>query len=688
MPDVRIETPPRLAPRALRVGVVAGNLAAAEAMRLTDDQATVVTADPGSRVLVLAGPGTGKTEVLARRLVYLLGRGLRPSQLLVLSFSRNAVKNVNDRVRRLSDIDEAMMMELRHLVVRTFDSWSFRVLRQTGESSADLLSGSHTGSIAKLVEKLRGESCERVLEHLEHIRHVIVDELQDLSGWRGELVMELLRQLCPKEKKSVGFTLLGDPAQAIYNFGLRGTEEDGSKYTAENLLGDIRRDYDGLLLEKSLSANFRSEKAIAKTVANARAILLGHYSAEQKLEKLAGLIAESPGAEIDGITSTDDEAAHPSTLAVLCRTNGQALSIAEKLYGRDESAPATPIQVSAGSPSKSVPAWIGATLGRFRSDSLSKSNFKKIYTTLYGSRTAERHSLYVPDLDNAWEMLKIAANSARGQEAVSIRTLRDRLTWPDLLPDDEGVPNSSIEVTTIHQSKGLEYDDVRLVEADRDANCVRDAGESDDVGLLEEANILFVALSRAGRSFERLEWAGAKYLYPKQFGPNEHTRWCNWRKDGGRLEIGLSCDVSPTSFVSTEIHESAEAAGETQAWLAENIATLRGHKVVLVKMLIPGSSNKFIYYIYLQEDSKPTKLLGCTRQQLTFDLLSVLKIYGKGKKYVLPNNIFNLRIADVISMAGTGDVLKSVHEPWKQSGLWVGVKIHGLGFFKTWVGRS
>ena len=285
-------------------------------------------------------------------------------------------------------------------------------------------------------------------------------------------------------------------------------------------------------------------------------------------------------------------------------------------------------------------------------------------------------------------MLKNAANAARGHEAISVRLLRDRLTWPDLLPDDEGVSNSSIEVTTIHQSKGLEYDDVRLVETDQDVDGVRDAGESDDVGLLEEANVLFVALSRAGSTFERLVWNGAKYLYPKTFGKDEHVRWCNWRKTGSRLEIGLSCDILPTSFVSSDIHDSAEVVGENQAWLAKNIAQLRGHKVVLVKTLMPGSSNKFIYYIYLQEDKEPTTLLGCTRPQLTFDLLSIFTIYGKGKKYALPSRIFNLRIADVVSMAGSGDALKSVFEPWKQSGLWVGIRIHGLGFFKTWVRRS
>ena len=42
------------------------------------------------------------------------------------------------------------------------------------------------------------------------MRHVLVDEIQDLVGPRAQLVMALLRLA------DAGFTLFGDPAQAIY----------------------------------------------------------------------------------------------------------------------------------------------------------------------------------------------------------------------------------------------------------------------------------------------------------------------------------------------------------------------------------------------------------------------------------------------------------------------------------------
>ncbi len=49
------------------------------------------SAPAGARLLVAAGPGTGKTEMAAVRMAGLVRQGLPPGQLLVLSFSRSAV---------------------------------------------------------------------------------------------------------------------------------------------------------------------------------------------------------------------------------------------------------------------------------------------------------------------------------------------------------------------------------------------------------------------------------------------------------------------------------------------------------------------------------------------------------------------------------------------------------------------
>jgi len=65
---------------------------------LDDDQRRVVD-HPGGPLLVLAGPGTGKTTTLVEAIVERIdARGLAPDQVLALTFSRKAAEQLRDRV--------------------------------------------------------------------------------------------------------------------------------------------------------------------------------------------------------------------------------------------------------------------------------------------------------------------------------------------------------------------------------------------------------------------------------------------------------------------------------------------------------------------------------------------------------------------------------------------------------------
>src|SRR5260370_25617000 len=78
-----------------------------------------VDAPVDARLLITAGPGTGKTYVLIRRLARLVAeeRLSAAQELLALSFSRNAVKNIRDRVMSMSPA-------VRYIRVSTFDSFA------------------------------------------------------------------------------------------------------------------------------------------------------------------------------------------------------------------------------------------------------------------------------------------------------------------------------------------------------------------------------------------------------------------------------------------------------------------------------------------------------------------------------------------------------------------------------------
>ncbi len=93
----------------------------------TEQQLAVIN-HRGGNVLVLAGPGTGKTETLARRFASLVADGVPAHQILVLTFSRRAAEEMRDRVLlRLRQLRRTSLA-VSELFVKTFHSFCGRVL--------------------------------------------------------------------------------------------------------------------------------------------------------------------------------------------------------------------------------------------------------------------------------------------------------------------------------------------------------------------------------------------------------------------------------------------------------------------------------------------------------------------------------------------------------------------------------
>src|SRR6266436_2840490 len=126
----------------------------AEPPRLDEAQRAVV-AHTGGPLLVLAGPGTGKTTAIVETVVDRIAvRGIDPERVLVLTFSRKAAEELRER------ITTRLRRTTREPLALTFHSYAYALVRReftaAGDEPPRLLSGPE--QLLEVRQMLRGEA--------------------------------------------------------------------------------------------------------------------------------------------------------------------------------------------------------------------------------------------------------------------------------------------------------------------------------------------------------------------------------------------------------------------------------------------------------------------------------------------------------------------------------------------------
>jgi ATP-dependent DNA helicase UvrD/PcrA len=477
------------------------------------EQVLVIEALASTRLEVVAGPGTGKTFSLLARAAWLADQEeIEPAaQLLVLSFSRAAVETV---VRR-----GAIETHLGRLPVSTVDSFASRLLIEVG---ADL-SGSFDDRVVRATAVLTDAE---VPEIVGAIRHVLVDEAQDVVGVRATFVRELLERVC--RDGGSGFTVFGDSAQAIFDFQM------GSQPQARKRLLTLL-ETEGPEAERcELKTNHRMENKrlaeFATTAGEALRESKGDNWAALRREISDEVFQESGWRDLDAAVmaiQAIQERSEKPRMAVLCRTNAEALYLGSYLQ-----AEGLQVSVRHRAQDRGGAPWLSVL---FADCPIGKAPIPT------DPPEAEEKPWLKPPADLRGVLRRAGLAGGRDVDLVRLASLLRCGACPEELAGRWDAP---VTISTIHRAKGLEYDVVFVVENERPQN------ECDS---FEEAKVAYVAGTRA-----RSQLFGAPAL--KLGGPIKSLEGrgrlavCFWRSDRRSrprlMEVKISDtddDWAPTS---------------------------------------------------------------------------------------------------------------------------------------------
>lgn len=544
--------------------------------------------------IVQAGPGTGKTSVLSARIAWLvIARRVRPSAILAFTFTRAAAAELRARLIESLGIDQAEQIE-----VATFHAWALRLLRLNPEAAGlppefsianeyeedaaieRIFKGGEARPEAKRVgvEKFRAALCSfdagdgiekgdvgtliRVLEsrllafgrvtissvprllmtaiHYERLavegdaptsldvgpihaalgsyREVLVDEAHDATPVEIELASK-----CHRVEH---FLFALDPKQAIYGWrgadGLTAIREAGAAGAALPLTRCFRFGKRIAEVSNEIVDEMRRRSPMFDlfSVAPAKGVeSLVKWAREDSLPTLVPKLAETYG---------------PEEVAVLCRTNATAESIASRIGVLAETVRP-----------RETPAWLAAAMdvarlvlnpaddsaffrlwkreesrclwrgpiSRYMADVGFGARLFSHYRAKLHDDSSERGTLLdlaatIPFDTRFGDILPICSAvlrdwpsdrdpAAGAYEALPLREALDAIAVRDEVSGfDEIARGGKVSVSTVHAAKGREWDAVVVVTDDRwPAPALADPSDAK----IEDLRVYYVALTRARR---------------------------------------------------------------------------------------------------------------------------------------------------------------------------------------------
>ena len=617
-------------------------------------QRDVIDAQPEDRLLVGAGPGTGKTAVACARVAQLIDQGgLEPSRVWLISFTRTAVGEIRDRIAAyLEDASAAYAVR-----IATLDSHAWTI--HSGFDEEARILGSYEENIERVLDLVRQH--ESVAEYLESVEHLVVDEAQDIVGIRADLVIEIICKL----SSSCGVTVFADEAQAIYGFA-DDREVQAGEAGAPPLPEKIRGGAAGSFRECELTEVHRtSSPQLLRIFSNTRRRVLSAVGeTEDKLSEIKDEVISLAHGEAPRV---DDAALEELEDAFILYRRRCDVLLTTSLLTQN----GIPHRIRmSGLPVCLVP-WIGAALSEHVEAEVSRDRFMELW-----SERVHGMALATPcGADDAWaHLVRIAG---RTPTVVKMRLLRQRLGRKqppaELCRAELGLRGPI--VGTIHASKGREAETVHLMLPDTH-------GESIDHD--EEARVVFVGATR-GRS-RLLTGRGYRQLAGRvEASGRAYSLKTRNNKPRAQVEIGRDTDIEAEGLAGRRFFASPGAVRASQT----RIGGL-GHRTL---SLVAESDRDAKFAYRLREDGQE-RCLAVLSQSVNNDLFTVANAVqarlGGGRRRP-PDTLRHLHVLGVRTIVLRPDAPEGelLYDPWRTSGIILAPLVLGYStaFFPSSAGR-
>lgn len=617
-----------------------------------EDQKKIIETDKSQRLVVIASPGCGKTAVAAERCLNLTKvQNVPASNILVLSFSRNAVKEFRDRIEARSDLNTGPIK------LSTIDQQTFAFLRGWGElETKKYLENGYEYNIIEFKNKLL-EKDQDIINDLKSFKHLIIDEAQDITGERSLLIQELIKNL----DKNCGVTVFGDPHQAIYSW----TDEEGTKKEKDVLFLDSLDElkFKKLELSKIYRTNNQELEDIFKKYRLPFIELKEKVSDEEfhyqdyKLKKEA--LFKNHTINSEGIVEDISKAKTEKNL-FLFRKKSEMLAAANKAFENN-----TKVSLRFGGSPNCIYPWVGSIFCDYFDNLISKKQFLEIWNEKKIITSGD-----VKDPEFAWDLV---FKTAKRKDDVDVKKLRNLLSIKpslDLCMTDYG--NSSLVLGTIHASKGRECERVVCY-----LNNDEEKKMSNSINYEEEKKVMYVAATRA-----RSEMKVRNLRDDFGFGlmrartADSGRAYMGKKTQSGIMmfaQFGLKDDFDHISLVSGKGYygNTEENVHYIQKMLSEGI--INPKEIIILPDF--DKNTKVIPYRWRYglkfEDEKSQFFLGQVRSSCAKEISGIFKSISGGDYST--KVIFGAYIIGVATYVLTEDHARSpeIYEPYSKSGFWL-----------------